>query len=108
MTNARAAYIPPGKRAEYSLDADHPTGKHKARVFRAALGIGAADADWLTARILDAICVANAFDEATTPFGHRYAVESPLTTDVGTATVRTTWLVRHHESFPRLTFCYIP
>ncbi len=40
------------KLAEYVLNASHPEGRHKARVFLAAIGLVAADAEWLFARIL--------------------------------------------------------
>lgn len=40
------------KLAGYALDHTHPLGRRKARVFRAALGIGPADAGWLRDVIL--------------------------------------------------------
>jgi hypothetical protein len=42
------------KLPEYSLNPMHPRGKHKARVFQAALGLTLADADWLRERLLQA------------------------------------------------------
>lgn len=40
-------------------------------------------------------------------FGNVYVLRFPLSTLKGTATVFTAWIVRHGESFPRLTTCYI-
>jgi Domain of unknown function (DUF4926) len=40
------------KLQDYCLSPDHPRGRHKARVFRDALGIGQHDAAWLRAALL--------------------------------------------------------
>jgi hypothetical protein len=34
-------------------------------------------------------------------------IDFELTTDMGTAMVRTAWIVRKGEDFPRLTSCYV-
>jgi hypothetical protein len=46
LPNAERAFIDLAKLRDYSLCATHPEGKHKARVFAAALGIAATDAEW--------------------------------------------------------------
>ena len=38
----------------YCLSSHHEDGKHKARVFAAALGLGRGDAEWLRERLLEA------------------------------------------------------
>jgi hypothetical protein len=43
------------KLRDYCLSQIHPRGKHKARVFRAALGLTAADADLLRDALLNAV-----------------------------------------------------
>lgn len=40
-------------------------------------------------------------------FGEVFVLRFPLTTDLGTATVLTAWIVREDEDFPRLVTCYI-
>jgi hypothetical protein len=40
LPGGESAVIPPGKLAGYALNLDHETGRNKARVFRAALGLG--------------------------------------------------------------------
>ena len=55
LPNASAAFIDLRKLRDYSLSGTHPEGKHKARVFFAALGIGAEDAEWLRIEILAAV-----------------------------------------------------
>jgi hypothetical protein len=40
-------------------------------------------------------------------YGKRYVLDFEMRTAVGTATVRSGWIVRHGEDFPRLTSCYV-
>lgn len=52
LPNIEKATINLKKLADYVLNASHPEGRHKARVFLAALGIAPADAEWLANAIL--------------------------------------------------------
>ena len=54
LSNAEQAIVEIAKLRDYSLDAAHEEGPHKARVFAAALGIVADDAEWLRARLCEA------------------------------------------------------
>lgn len=108
LPNAPHAYVPLAKLADYALSPTNPEGKHKARVFRSALGLKREDAEWLRSQIVAAILHAEATEGMPTEYGSRYVVDFGLTTTVGTATVRTAWIVRDGEAFPRLTSCYIP
>ena len=76
-------------------------------MFRSALGLREEDAEWLRGQILKAVLGAEAVESTPSEYGARYVVDFGLTTDVGTATVRTSWIVRTDETFPRLTSCYI-
>ena len=40
-------------------------------------------------------------------YGQRYTVDFSMTSPVGSATVRSTWIVRKGEDCPRLTTCFI-
>ena len=44
LPNADQAIVEIAKLRDYSLNTQHPEGKHKARVFQAALGFTAEDA----------------------------------------------------------------
>jgi hypothetical protein len=94
------------KLRDYCLDPTHEDGKHKARVFSAALGIRQHDADWLRERLLEA-----AFDSAAElariEFGVLYVIDFRLKTDSGEALVRSGWIVKTGEDFPRLTTCFV-
>lgn len=55
LPHADEAHIDPEKLVNYALDPSSERGRHKAHVFRAALGIERDDADYLMHAILDAL-----------------------------------------------------
>jgi hypothetical protein len=107
LPNAARAEIDPAKLEEYCLSFDHPRGKHKARVFRSVLGLTTENAAELEVRVREALetepCTAGAKDR----FGRRYAVDFGWEREGKTAAIRTTWIIRSDEDFPRLTSCYV-
>lgn len=107
LPNAEAAFIDLNKLQNYSLNLQHDRGKHKARLFAAILGLGSDDADLLQAFILEAIQIYDALPTSLDEYGQRYTVDFPITRNENTATVRTTWIIRPTEIFPRLVSCYI-
>jgi len=40
-------------------------------------------------------------------FGSRYVLDLSITGPKGTALVRSAWIIRHDEDFPRFTSCYV-
>lgn len=97
------------KLQDYCLNPGHPRGKHKARLFESLLGLTARDAHKLEHALHDAIdnngenLQLGEQDE----YGRRFFLDFELTTETGTATVRSTWIVRTGEVELRLTSCYI-
>ena len=71
-----------------SLSPAHPVGKHKAAVFRAALGLTASDAPKLREWILQAAVDGEAVFERGDEFGDRYRLDFEIATPIGQATVR--------------------
>jgi hypothetical protein len=55
LPNYERAIIDIRKIEDYCLNTEHPHGRHKARVFRTALGVGTSDSDWLRQTILDGL-----------------------------------------------------
>lgn len=53
LPNAEHAFVDIAKLRDYSLSAEHKEGKHKARVFAAALGLESNDAEWLREKLLE-------------------------------------------------------
>jgi hypothetical protein len=112
LPNAENAVIDIAKLRDYSLNPNHPEGKHKARAFLEKLGIGRDDAELLSKLILEAILTAEAREQNRTPYGRRFVVDFEVERGVGIilykAAVRTAWIIRNDEDFPRLTTCFNP
>ena len=107
LPNADAAFIDLSKLRTYSLNPNHDRGKHKARLFAAILGLTSQDAELLKALILEAIQQHEAIPGQMDEYGQRFTVNFSLTRNQNTANVRTTWIIRTVETFPRLVSCYI-
>lgn len=107
--------LPNGERAnlgtkleDYSLNALHRDGKHKARVFQSVLGITLAGAGALRHALQQAAATSeNATHRGHNGFGEVYEPRFPLTTGKGTAIVLSVWIIRQDEDFPRLVTCFI-
>ena len=95
------------KLQEYCLSPTHARGRHKARVFAAVLGLTAADADLLRDALLQAAITEDAAPTDQDEFGQRYVIDFQMQGPQGTAIVRSAWIVRTSEQFPRLTSCYV-
>ena len=108
LPNAERAVVDIGKLRDYSLNPQHEAGKHKARVFKAALGITADDAMWLRDRILEAVLTEEATARPESPFGVNFTVDILVERGGRRALVRTAWIVEFGTDFPRLTSCYVP
>lgn len=95
------------KLRRYCLDPTHPRGRHKARVFQAALGMSVADA----ATLQDALVSGAAREEASAgqsdAYGTRYTFDMQLRYGAKSAVIRCHWIVRRYEDVPRLVTCYV-
>lgn len=91
----------------YCLNVNHRRGQHKARVFSAALGLTAEDADFLRDALLSAAQSYDAVPTKNIEYGQLYVLDFPLSRPAGQAMVRSGWIVRKDEDFPRLTSCYV-
>jgi hypothetical protein len=107
LPNGDQAIVEIAKLRDYSLNATHEEGKHKARVFAAALGIGADDANWLRDKLLEAALTGECSPGKKTVFGQRYVLNFTVTKDRTEARIRSVWNVRPGETAPRLTTCYV-
>ncbi len=107
LPNSENAVIDITKLREYSLNRLHEGGKHKARVFQAALGLTVNDAEWLRDIILRAVQTDEASSPAVSPFGIKYAVDIFVEHKGRGALVRTAWIIEYGLDFPRLTSCYV-
>lgn len=66
--------------------------------------------EWLRQRILEGVLLFEAVEEEPIEFGRRFVVDLPISIGEGivlsTALVRTAWIIRQGEDFPRLTSCF--
>jgi hypothetical protein len=111
LPNAEHAVVDIGKLLDYSLNPNHPKGKHKARVFLAALGLKADDAERLRKMVMEAVLISEARAQQPTPYGQRFVVDFNATGFdkfvTTTVTIRSSWIIRNGEDFPRLTSCFV-
>ncbi|MGZ5437397.1 MAG: DUF6883 domain-containing protein [Pyrinomonadaceae bacterium] len=112
VPNALNAVIGIEKLTDYCLSASHSKGKHKARLFENKLSLGVRDAEVLQRALKDAILRCDAVEIESTAYGRKFRVDFRAGRGVGIiffeATVRSVWIVRNDEDFPRLVTCYNP
>ncbi len=107
LPNFQNAVVEIAKLRDFSLNPNHPVGQHKARVFKAALGITHKDAEWLRERALEISLSDNANPGVASVFGDKYVIDSVLAYGRMSATVRFCWIVEFGTDFPLLTSCYV-
>jgi hypothetical protein len=107
LPSGEHAIVEIAKLHDYCLNPLHPRGRHKARVFVSALGLTRADAEFLREELLRAAREADAVMGDADEYGERYTIDFALARNVRRAMVRSTWMVRRGERFPRLTSCYV-
>jgi oligoribonuclease (3'-5' exoribonuclease) len=108
VPNAAQAYIDEQKLQNYTLNPEHAEGKHKARVFAAALGITQEHVDLLSAALVAAVQTQNATLGRMDEYGQRYTVDFQMEgLDDRVARVRSAWMIRKDEDFPRFVTAYV-
>ena len=107
LPNASRAFIDIRKLTDYCLSPAHPRGRHKARVFRAALGMTADDAEELRDALLAAARTEDTEPGNVDEYGARYTLDFVMSRPEGEANIRSMWIIRAEEDFPRLTSCYV-
>lgn len=108
LPNAERAVVDLAKLRHYCLNSTHPRGRYKARVFVARLGIDAEHAEELRQALLDAAHTRqDAVPGEEDGFGRRFVLDFDMSGPRGTARIRSGWIIRTGEDFPRLTSCYV-
>jgi hypothetical protein len=74
LPNPDRAIVDIAKLRDYCFNPQHPKGRHKARVFCAALGLTASDGEWLRNRLLE-IVSGEATEAGTNGFGSFYMID---------------------------------
>lgn len=112
---ARMARIPNGhlalvdilKLTGYVLNPSHRTGRHKARVFAAALGLTAEHAPDLADALRNAAAAEEADFERLDEYGAHYAIEFDILFKERSRRVRSLWTIRSGEDFPRFVSVFV-
>lgn len=107
VPGAEQAVVDIAKLRDYCLNPFHPRGRHKAHVFSSALGLTSADADFLREELLRAARDSDAVEGAADGYGQRYTIDFELTWNARRAAVRSAWIIRRGETFPRILSCYV-
>jgi len=108
VPEADHAVVDRRKITDYVLNPDHPCGRHKARVFREALGWGPENTDDLIRALLDAVANTDTAQFGLRDlYGDRYVVDSSVTGPRGSAKIRSVWIVTPASKMPRLITCYV-
>jgi hypothetical protein len=107
LPNCASAILDLIKIDGYCLNPSHPRGRHKARVFREALGVSRADAAWLRDVLLKGAVDFDAFPLQTDEFGSRWRVDVPIARQAKAGVVRTIWIVLAGETSPRFVTCWV-
>lgn len=107
LPNVDRAVVDIAKLRDYSLNAAHPEGKHKARMFTALLGFTSSDADKLREMILSNVRQQEATQGSVDQHGTRCTVDFEIQGLFGIVIVRTAWMIDTGETVPRLVSCYV-
>jgi hypothetical protein len=107
LPNAERAFVDVRKLRNYCLNAEHPRGQHKARVFKSALGWTTEQAEDVRSRLLEVVLREDASFLGADDYGQRYALDFPVQGTGGVTTVRSLWIIRYDEDFPRFASCYV-
>lgn len=107
LPNGDRAVIAIEKLRDYCLDARHARGRHKARVFATALGWTAGDAEQLRDLLLAAARREDAISGEKDEYGQRYTLDLKVPGPHGSVAIRSLWMVRSGEDFPRLASCFV-
>jgi len=107
LPNAERAIVDPAKLHDYYLNAAHLRGRHKARVFASVLGLSAGDLETLRRALLSAAMNSEATPGEKDRYGQRFVLDFEIVGPKGNAVVRSLWLVRTGEDFPRLLTCFV-
>lgn len=106
LPNGDRAIIDPAKLRDYCLSPAHPRGKHKARLFAAALGFTQTDWPILHAALAKAAQGNEATLTRSDEYGRVYEMTFLTTGKTRTVTILAVWIVEPPDDLPRLVSCY--
>lgn len=107
LPNIENAVLDIEKLTEYCLSNEHYIGKHKAKVFKNRLNITVDDSFELKRKILENLENYETHKTFSDFFGTRYFVDIEIRKLDKSGIVRTHWIIKVNENFPRFVSCYV-
>ena len=108
LPNHQRAVIPENKLLRYALDPTHPRGRHKAVVFKSALGFDQSNWQTLKRIILDEVPYHEATPGKQDEHGARFRMLFPIKGPNGnTAEVVVTWIIKEGTDYPSLDSTWV-
>ena len=107
IPNSENAVVDIEKLRDYCLSKAHPRGRHKARVFETVLGFTETHISELRDILLNEVRTNQAILSEKDDYGQRYILDIEINGPKGKAVIRSLWIVRNDENFPRFITCYI-
>ena len=107
LPNANSAIVDIKKLEGYCLNTSHPRGKHKAKVFFSFLGLTLHDAELLRTKLKEIVSKTDSLFLSEDIFGKRYIIDFKMLYENKKAIIRSIWIIKSNEDFPRFITCYI-
>ncbi len=107
LPNGENAVVSIEKLRDYCLNAEHPVGKHKAKVFARVLGFTSNNASELQEILRVAASTQEAYTGEKGQYGQRYILDFAAVGASGSTTVRSVWIIHTHQNIPHLVTCYV-
>ena len=107
LPNYQNAVVQNDKIYSYCLNINHERGRHKAQVFKQALGITVKDAELLKNSILDNLKNFKVTNKVENIFGTLFTIPMTITIFDKTAIITTAWFIKNNTNIPTLTTCFV-
>jgi hypothetical protein len=107
LPNSEKAIVDDDKLIGYCLNPNHRDGRHKARVFKAALDLDVDNVEELEEALLEAVKNYDAVPGKVNQYGQKYVIDFPMNRGEKTALIRSVWIVKNEDLIPRLVTCYV-
>ena len=106
IPNADRAMVDIRKLRDYCLNPAHDEGKHKARLFAAALSMTVNDAEDLRDALIEVVKTQDAQLGRRDEYGQRYILDFLLEWHDKRTMIRSGWIIEHGAETPQFTTCY--
>lgn len=107
LPNGERAIVSSSRLTAYLLNPLHPTGKHKARVFAAALGLDRGSAEYLRVWLVQLAKIGEVERGLADAHGQRFVIAEKMLYNGREAMVRMAWIVRTGQDTPEFLTAFV-